>query len=425
VTVAETITDADVGLALSFTQKVIDACGPRLPGSAADLKAADMLYREMSAAFDEASQEEFTFAPNAFLGFFDFLVVSYLIATLLLFLGGAWLYAAAAVLSIGVLAGVSQFIFYWGWFDVFYHKTKGVNVVGVVHPADADKEAEETQVRQEILVCGHHDSANVVNFLLKYQKLYAFRLILGSGVVLTAHALTIVLAIIYAATGRDYVPLLTDCVRYGSLLGFFIAIPLLFYRQRNVGTSGAGDNMISCAIAVQIGKILQEAKNAGQPLLRHTRVRIVSFDAEEAALKGSKAYVRRHRQELLSIPTYAFCPDCLYRMKDFALLTGDQNGLISTPPKILKEAAEIARRLGYSPALAPFTFGGGATDSASFLKIGVPALTIIGMDTGLIRDGLVYHTPRDLVENIDREIVEATMKTMMAFIINIDKESRP
>jgi len=408
-----TITDDDVQRAICFTEKMLDACGTRLPGSEGDIKAADMLYEDM-ATFDESGKEEFSFAPEAFLGFFDILVASYLITTLLLFCWDAWLYGSAAVLTVGVLAGVSQFVFYWGWFDVFYRKTKGVNVVALVNPQNP------AEVRQEIIVCGHHDSACVVNFLLKHQKLYAVRLILGVGVILTVYLLTLALAVLYASAGWP-APLLAASLKYGSLLGIFFVVPLLFYRQRKVGSPGAGDNLISSSMALQIGKIFQEAKRTGNPLLKHTRVRVISFDAEEAALKGSKAYVRRHRQELSSLPTYALCPDCIFQMKHFRLLTSDLNGFVKTPPQIVNETMAIARQMDYSPAIAAFPFGGGATDAASFLQIGVPALTIIGMDTGLIRDGMVYHTPQDLVENIDRELVEATMKIMLGFILAKEK----
>jgi aminopeptidase YwaD len=413
--ISASITDVDAGRALHFVEKVIDACGTRLPGSDGASRAAEMLQGEM-AAFDASGKEEFTFAPEAFMGFFDILVASYVISTILLFLGGAWLYSAAAVLTVGVLAGVVQFIFYWGWFDIFYPKKTGVNVVGIVNPPN------ETEVKQEVIVCGHHDSAWIVNFLLRRQKLYAVRLILAITAILTTYFMTLVVTIIYAAMGRDHWPMLTAVVKYGALLGVVFVVPLLFYRNRRIGSPGAGDNLISCSMALHLGKLFNDAKQSGNPLLKHTRVRVISFDAEEAALKGSKAYVRRHRRELLAIPTYALCPDCIYRMKDLRFLTSDQNGLLQTPAGIVNEAAEIARKLGYSPTIASFPFGGGATDAASFLQIGVPALTIMGMDTGLIRDGLVYHTPGDRVENIDPELVEAAMKIMLAYILAKDKE---
>lgn len=420
------VTGDDVDEALRFAQEVIDACGARLPGSAGALKAADMLHAEM-AAFDAAAKEEFSFAPEAFLGFLDLVVASFVLATLLLFCGGgAWLYCAVAVLSVGVLAWVSQFVFYWGWFDVFYWKKKGINVVGLINPAN------EAEVEQEIIVCGHHDSAWIVRFLLRRQKLYGVRLILGTAAVLGIYLSMIVLAIVCAASGRGPAPWLVEPVKYASLLGLFFVVPLLGYRDRKAGSFGAGDNLISSSMALQIGKILGEAKRSGNPLKR-TRVRIISFDAEEAALKGSKAYVRRHRREfwrrgapetaasaVKSVPTYALCPDCIFRLKDFKLLTSDQNGLLATPWRIVDDVRRIAERLGYRPAIVPFPFGGGATDAASFLRIGVPALPILGMDSGLIRDGLVYHTPQDRVENIDRELVEAAMKVMLAYIIARD-----
>ena len=377
------------------------------------VKAADMLHAEMSA-FDASAKEGFSFAPEAFLGFLDLVVASYVLSTLLLFCGGAWLYCAVAALTAGVLASASQFVFYWGWFDVFYGKKKGVNVVGLINPEN------EAAVEQEIIVCGHHDSAWIVRFLLRHQKLYAVRLILGTAAVLGTYLSIIVLAILYATNGHDPSPWLIGTMIFASLLGLFFVVPLLGYRDRKRGTLGAGDNLVSSSMALQIGKILSDAKRSGNPLKR-TRVRIISFDAEEAALKGSKAYVRRHRRELRSIPTYALCPDCIYRMEHLRLLTSDQNGLLTTPRRIVDEVRQIAEQLGYRPAIVPFTFGGGATDAASLLRIGVPALPILGMDTGLVRDGLAYHTPQDRVENIDRRLVEATMKIMLAYVLQRDE----
>jgi aminopeptidase YwaD len=414
--IATTTTNEHVDRALGLAQEVIDACGPRLPGSEGDLKAADILHREM-AEFDHSAKEEFTFAPEAFMGSFDILVAGYVAATFFLFFGGPWLFAAAAALTVGVLAGYSQLVFYWGWFDVFYRKRKGTNVIGLVNP---DNEAD---IQQEVIVCGHHDSAWVVNFLLKYQKLYALRIILGTGVLQLVYLATIAMSIIFAATRSERLPWGLDYVKYAALLGLVFVFPLIYYRQRKVGTCGAGDNLIASAIALQIGKFLLDAKKSGEPLLKHTRIRVISFDAEEAGLKGSKAYVQRHRSDFSSVPTCVLCLECLYRMKDFTLLTSDLNGFLRSPPNMLREVAAAAKRLGFSPAMAAFPFGGGATDTASFLQIGVPAVTIVGMDTGLIRDGLIYHTPQDLVENIEREVVDAAMQLMLAFIIAKDREA--
>lgn len=412
---SRTLTDADVESAIHFTQKVIDECGARLPGSENSLKAADMYYQEMKN-FDESRKEDFMFAPEAFFGFFDIFVVCFILATLFTFIGGNWLYLSTGLLTLGALAAISQFVFYWGWFDIFYKKKKGCNAVGIINPPNP------ADVKQEIIVCGHHDSAWVVNFFLHAQKLYSIRLILGIGFVLVAYVLTIVLTIIFATTGMTSVPFLTDFVKYGSLVGFFFAIPLMWYRDRKVGSYGAGDNLISCSMALQLGKVFDEAKKSGHPLLKHTRIRVISFDAEEAALKGSKAYVKAHKEELLNLSTVALCPDCIYTMKDFKIVAGDQNGTIKVPQKLVDEVVEVANHLGYQTKGFPWPFGGGASDTASFLKIGVPAITIMGMSTEMIREGLVQHTQKDVVSAIDKEIVEATMKIQFEYILKKEKE---
>jgi aminopeptidase YwaD len=414
------ITDADVDKAIGFTQKVIDECGARLPGSENSLKAANMFYEEMKKeGFEDAKKDNFKFAPEAFFGFFDIIVGSFLLATLFTFLGGNWLYLSTGLLTIGTLSAISQFVYYWGWFDIFYKKKDGCNTIGVINPANP------ADVKQEIIVCGHHDSAWVVNFFLRWQKLYSIRLIVGIGFILVAYALTLILTIVYAATGITNVPFLTDFVKYGSLVGFFFTIPLLWYRDHKKGAIGAGDNLISCSMALQIGKIFNDAKKAGHPLLKYTRVRVITFDGEEAALKGSKAYVKTHKQELLSIPTIALCPDCIYKMKDFKIVAGDQNGTIKVPQKLVDEVVAVANQLGYKTKGFPWPFGGGASDTASFLKIGVPAITLMGMSTDLIREGLVQHTQQDVVSAIDREIVDVVMKIQFEYILKKEKELNP
>ena len=214
-------------------------------------------------------------------------------------------------------------------------------------------------------------------------------------------------------------------MKYGSLVGFFFAIPLLWYRDRKKGSYGAGDNLISCSMALQIGKIFDEAKKAGHPLLKHTRIRVISFDAEEAALKGSKAYVKAHKQELLNLPTIALCPDCVYTMKDFKIVAGDQNGTIKVPQKLVDEVVEVAEKLGHKTKGFPWPFGGGASDTASFLKIGVPAITLMGMSTDMIREGLVQHTQKDVVSAIDRDIIDLIMKIQFEYILKKERELNP
>ena len=65
-------------------------------------------------------------------------------------------------------------------------------------------------------------------------------------------------------------------------------------------------------------------------------------------------------------------------------------------------------------------FGGGATDAAEFAKAGIPALSIIGLDTTFSSENVPYHTSFDSVDKIEPEAVLACMQIAELFIMDID-----
>ena len=66
-------------------------------------------------------------------------------------------------------------------------------------------------------------------------------------------------------------------------------------------------------------------------------------------------------------------------------------------------------------------FGGGSTDAAEFVKAGIPALSIIGLDTTFTSGNVPYHTRFDTVDKIEPEAVLACMQIAEQFILDIDK----
>jgi len=93
--------------------------------------------------------------------------------------------------------------------------------------------------------------------------------------------------------------------------------------------------------------------------LAQTRLIFASFDAEEAGLRGSRAYVRAHRAELAALPTCNLNIDSIY--------------------------------------------------TAEFTMAGVRATTMLAMPTGIVRDGLVYHTMRDTIDAVQPEAAAACL----------------
>ena len=121
---------------------------------------------------------------------------------------------------------------------------------------------------------------------------------------------------------------------------------------------------------------------------------------------------------MLALPTYVFNIDSPYEFQEIQFLTTDINGSLKLSKQLATECTQVAAELGYTTKTVPMTFGGGGTDAAEYARIGVEATTLIAMSTNMIRDGLIYHTLEDKVENLDPKTIEAAFKIAHRFILN-------
>ncbi|MBN2159736.1 MAG: M28 family peptidase [Spirochaetes bacterium] len=396
--------------ALDLTQKIIDECGPRLAGTEACRRSGEIIRKEMGKYCDRTEADEFEFHPMALLGFIRATTVAYVVSSLFLFFG----YVIPAAIGYTFIAAISlsQFVFYLQIFDPIYKKAKGYNVYGVIEPAG--------EVKQQIIVSGHHDSAYVFNFFTKFPKLYRIRLILG--ILPMNVALFLAWTWVIMKYAFDASLPFADLFRYGAIASFIFVVPLYFFIGKN-GTPGAGDNMIATAIALKIAGIFGNTGKKKSAALSHTRLIILSFDAEESGLRGARAYARRHRTELLAIPTYCFNMDSIYDLDKIKFLVRDINGFTGLSKKMARRCIHIAGRLGYRIKPLVMPFGGGGTDAAELAKVGVEATTLIAMPVSVERDAVVYHTPEDTVEHIQPQAVEAIIRILHGYILEMDGEA--
>jgi len=87
---------------------------------------------------------------------------------LTLFLSGYWIYVAMGFYTICLTNALSQFVYYKEGFDSFYKKATCINVVGKIEPSG--------EVKQQIILGGHHDTAYVFSFLERWQNIMLFEL---------------------------------------------------------------------------------------------------------------------------------------------------------------------------------------------------------------------------------------------------------
>ena len=300
---------------------------------------------------------------------------------------------------------VFQFFLYKHSIDFLYPKKPAKNVIAIVEPED--------EVKQQIIISGHHDSARVFNFYIHQPKLYGLRIIGGIGILITVFILSLVLS--FVALPDLYLLILAILASMGAL----IVLQLWFFASSEA-TPGAGDNLIASVMAQEALRQVSRNKKEGNGL-RHTRVIAISFDAEEEGLRGAYAYAKQHQEDLTKVPTYLYNIDCPFYLNDLFFLTSDINGSIKLSQSFADECQASANHLGYHAVTKPITFLTGGTDAAELAKVGVEATTLLAMPWDNSERASVYHTPNDTLDKIEKPVIRAGLEIFFDLISKKDR----
>ncbi|QMS85225.1 M28 family metallopeptidase [Candidatus Xianfuyuplasma coldseepsis] len=384
--------------ALKNTQTIIDEFGPRLAGTSACLNAADAIASKMEAVTDKVEKEHFFLYQGAFLGWIRILVVLYLAGGVLLWLNQPLV--TVILLVLGLLILVLQFFLYKPLLDRFYPKKTGCNVIGTIEP--------EQDVKRQIIVSGHHDSARIFNFFIHQPKLYNLRVTGGIGLIV----LMLLVGVFNVIVDLPTVELVLTII---VTAGFLLTGQMWFFASKN-GTPGAGDNLIASTMTLELGQYFKNNP------LQHTRIIMASFDAEEEGLRGARAYAKTHKQEFQELDTTLLNVDCPYYLKDVFFLTSDINGSVELSTELAKDLVTIATQKGYPAKHQPIAFLTGGTDAAELAKVGVKATTLMAMPWNNNERASVYHTPHDTVDAIEIEAVQATLDIFTEYIQQQDQK---
>jgi aminopeptidase YwaD len=405
------MTKTHVRRVFKFTDEIVEGYPNRLAGTEACRNAANRIKQEFIKHCDPGSVqvEDFTVYPKSFLKYIPALVVLYFAGAILLYF--RFPLTALVVYGLAIFMFYAQFARYWELLDSYFPKATGYNVFGSIEP--------EGDVRQQVVVSAHHDAAYVFQLLAHAPKYYAGLINAGILLLLLGFLVSLVDTVLFVFG----VPL-PVWVPIALLAGGIFQLPLAFFTTREVSPA-AGDDMIAVAIAGETARLFHQAKKAGKNPLRHTRLIVASFDAEEAGLRGARAFCRKHGEELLQTKTYVFNIDTLYQLKDLTFLEKDLNGSVRLSRAMAQDCVDIARSLGYPARITAMPFGAGSTDAAEFGKLGVEAINMAGIsfDSRRFGEDLVYHTQDDVTESIEPELVEASLKIVRDYILKKDSES--
>jgi aminopeptidase YwaD len=404
-----TILSQAVKNTLSRTGVLIDSYGPRLAGSKSCGLAGREIYADLVQICGSGAIEAFQTHPGAFMNFYKINTAIFLGGLASIYLNLAWL--SAIFFTLILVGGFLEFGAYREFYDFLYPVKVCQNVTARLEP--------QGEVKQQLILSGHHDSAQILNLLRKNQKLYGLKIVVPDIVFFTALIFSWYWWI--SSQGYGVLPVFFLSGKLFLSLGFFLILPKFFTADPQ-GTPGAGDNLVASMMLVELARVLvNQPGQPGKSCLSHTRLILVSFDAEESGLRGSRAFVKKHCDELQSLPTYMLNIDSIYNVEHLQFLISDLNGSLPLSKELAEECRALAGSAGLTSRLTRMVFGGGSTDAAELTRVGVRATTMLAMPTALVRDGLVYHTVNDTVDAIEPEAVRACLEVACRLVDKLDQ----
>ena len=379
-------------------RKICKTIGPRLAGSPQEHEAQKHIAEEMKTCCDEVTIEDFQLSPEAFMSWVR-------IDGILIILSVIFTFLNLAVVSLVLTAAAIMFLFceflmYWEFYDKLFKKGTSHNAIGV---RKASGEA-----KQRIILSGHCDSSHEWTYTR-----------LGGAPLLYAVGAYGIISMLYVFVSSILIafnivnPEVAEILKYVQLAAIPGAILVLFFVNFNITVEGANDNLTGAIGSVAVMKYLKD----NDIRFENTEVVAMSAGSEESGLRGSRAYVKRHMDELKAIPTVFIGLETFRDYDSMAVYARDMTGTVKMDARacaLVKKAGEMAGvDLPYSSVFV------GASDAAAVQKLGVPAVTLASMDPGPPR---YYHTRGDTADNMDMKTVEKCLDIALNTVFLFDEQ---
>lgn len=377
---------------IPYIQDIITRFGGRYFGSQQEKDAQEYTASLLKKYCDKVEVEEFLSPLESH---FQSLKIFCIVYILVLVLFKIDVRIAAGLGILNAILFLGHFVTYRHWLDFLFKKVPSWNVIGDIEPTE--------MATSTVIVAGHIDSVKEFKWWFKLKQNGAVLSVIA-GVLIALLGVYSLLSLFISANWFSY-----------SWWLFVLLSPVLivFYDMHGEQVvDGASDNLTGVALAVEMAKIFSATK------LKHTRLRLISFGSEEAALRGSHAYAQQHKQQLLQEKAFLFNLDSIKDIEHLTIATSETNTLVYYDKKSIKlvEDAFIATNIPYKKLALHV----GASDGTSFHLAGLPVITVIGMDSEKLDP--IYHTRLDKVEAINPKALEAMKQVLIKFIENWDKK---
>jgi hypothetical protein len=399
---AQTKINAEFDYQLNFINKVIKATGPRLAGSPEEKRGAQIIAEEFYKVTGQpAVTETFKCCPRSSMATIPFLsyFMLFLLIPLYVFLPLAGLIVMVCLL----LFFFVQIIRYWGLFDFLFVADESQNVYSVIEPPSNKKDF-------TLILGSHIDSAWSWGRLFHGSKYIPFRLLM-----ITISIIGFLFFSFVRAIGFINV---YEAVFSWTTLIFVLFIPGFYYASQIINLNkagaspGAGDNLSGVAVALWLIKYYQTYPKK-RP--QNCRIILAAFGAEELGLKGSHAFVQKHKDDLLQGNVWLLNIDGPGLSKNFYIAEQEIALGVKHDDDFCRLAHQSFEELGIKSWLYKIPIGG--TDAAPFSQIGIRATTLTNQGVDLYGQ---YHTALDDIDNLDLGSVKKMNEVCVKLIKKID-----
>lgn len=371
--------------------------GPRASGSENEIKAQEYTAEKLRSFSDTVETQEFFVSPKAFMSWVVIDGVLLLIGSALSFLG---MYAVSLICiftALFLLAG--EFVMYKKVLDPFFKKSASCNVIA--------RRAPKGEIKRRVIISGHMDSS----FEWTYTRLGGAGLLKGVMLYAVIGMIYLIILNILGLIFKDenWINIMVYVI--AAFVPAFVAI--LFFTNFKRAVEGANDNLTGAYTAVACIKFLSD----NNIRFENTEVIALSTGAEEAGLRGAKAFFEKHLDECKAVQTVFFAFDTIRDYEHMAIYSRDLSGTVKHNENacgILKRAAEQAQL----PDVPYSSVSLGATDAAAATQAGIPAASFAAMDPSPAR---YYHTRDDTVQLLEPKTIEKGIFIALSAIFEFDE----
>ncbi len=348
---------------------------------------------------DSVDKEDFDVHPAAFMGWIPVAGCIGILAVLFYWLTfkGPVDNSALAIISLvlvlfAVACLVFEFLMYRQFIDFLFPKKVSANVMARREPSG--------EVKRRIIFGGHSDAANEWTYSL-HGGIKSLAPVMGGSIVgIIVIAIFDIVWVIHSLTSGTYESSFWLVMGIIQLVFVPFLIAICFFINWKVVVEGANDNMTADYIAIGVIKEMAEH----DVRFENTEVCALLAGSEEAGLRGSIAYAKRHKEDLQDVETVFISMDTMHEVEQLQVYSQGCTGTQKDSNAVSELIYEAGVNCGIEMKEADIYPG--AIDAEGFSRYGLLAAGFCGVNHN---PKTYYHTRCDNAENIREDCIDLSL----------------